>query len=309
MNEESLNMSLRKFLKVVGVTSQQEIEKAIRAAVADGTPHGQRKRSGADGADHRQGWAHPQGRRHHRTGLSAATPSPRHCAGRRRPPSRAALSPRRHSDRRRHPPISARRPPAMSRLSLTLCARPSGSNSSRSETSAGVCLPQTQKPPSPSSISPALRVALGGRHHVGAEAGRRAGRLVAQRAARDRDAELEPDHVDRPVERGVSAALVRQHGVFLEAAARVVGLALDHHVGAEREMMRHVAAVAVDRRGHFGDAGLLQRAAVALRLADVGELEARRRRKAQAVASAAPGRWRCTPPSSRCRTWCRRRTS
>jgi hypothetical protein len=29
-------MSLRKFLKVVGVTSQQEIEKAIRAAVADG---------------------------------------------------------------------------------------------------------------------------------------------------------------------------------------------------------------------------------------------------------------------------------
>src|SRR5262249_16106147 len=35
MNEEVLNMSLRKFLKVVGVTSQQEIEKAIRAAVAD----------------------------------------------------------------------------------------------------------------------------------------------------------------------------------------------------------------------------------------------------------------------------------
>ena len=36
MKEEALNMSLRKFLKVVGVTSQQEIEKAIRAAVADG---------------------------------------------------------------------------------------------------------------------------------------------------------------------------------------------------------------------------------------------------------------------------------
>jgi Family of unknown function (DUF6494) len=36
MNEEVLNMSLRKFLKVVGVTSQQEIEKAIRAAVAEG---------------------------------------------------------------------------------------------------------------------------------------------------------------------------------------------------------------------------------------------------------------------------------
>lgn len=36
MNEEALNTSLRKFLKVVGVTSQREIEKAIRAAVSDG---------------------------------------------------------------------------------------------------------------------------------------------------------------------------------------------------------------------------------------------------------------------------------
>lgn len=36
MNEEALNLSLRKFLKVVGVTSQQEIEKAIRAAIAEG---------------------------------------------------------------------------------------------------------------------------------------------------------------------------------------------------------------------------------------------------------------------------------
>lgn len=36
MNEEVLNTSLRKFLKAVGVTSQREIENAIRAAVADG---------------------------------------------------------------------------------------------------------------------------------------------------------------------------------------------------------------------------------------------------------------------------------
>jgi uncharacterized protein DUF6494 len=36
MNEEALNMSLRKFLKVVGVTSQQEIEKAVREAGAAG---------------------------------------------------------------------------------------------------------------------------------------------------------------------------------------------------------------------------------------------------------------------------------
>ena len=43
MNEETFNMSLRKFLKVVGVTSQQEIEKAIRAAVDDGRLKGNEK--------------------------------------------------------------------------------------------------------------------------------------------------------------------------------------------------------------------------------------------------------------------------
>jgi hypothetical protein len=43
MNEEALNMSLRKFLKIVGVTSQQEIEKAIRAAVAEGRIKGTEK--------------------------------------------------------------------------------------------------------------------------------------------------------------------------------------------------------------------------------------------------------------------------
>ncbi|MDO9411574.1 MAG: DUF6494 family protein [Pseudolabrys sp.] len=36
MNEDVLNASLRKFLKTVGVTSQREIEVAIRDAVADG---------------------------------------------------------------------------------------------------------------------------------------------------------------------------------------------------------------------------------------------------------------------------------
>jgi hypothetical protein len=42
MNEEALNMSLRKFLKVVGVTSQQEIEKAIRAAADGGKLQGKK---------------------------------------------------------------------------------------------------------------------------------------------------------------------------------------------------------------------------------------------------------------------------
>ena len=36
MNEDVFNMSLRKFLKKVGVTSQREIEKAVRDAAASG---------------------------------------------------------------------------------------------------------------------------------------------------------------------------------------------------------------------------------------------------------------------------------
>ena len=36
MNEDTLNVSVRKFLKKVGVTSQREIEQAVRAAVAAG---------------------------------------------------------------------------------------------------------------------------------------------------------------------------------------------------------------------------------------------------------------------------------
>ncbi len=37
MNEDALNMSTRKFLKTLGVTSQREIEKAVRAAAEAGT--------------------------------------------------------------------------------------------------------------------------------------------------------------------------------------------------------------------------------------------------------------------------------
>jgi hypothetical protein len=36
MNEDVLNMSVRKFLKKVGVTAQREIEDAVRAAAASG---------------------------------------------------------------------------------------------------------------------------------------------------------------------------------------------------------------------------------------------------------------------------------
>lgn len=42
MNEDVLNMSLRKYLKKVGVTSQREIEQAVRGAVDAGGLEGTR---------------------------------------------------------------------------------------------------------------------------------------------------------------------------------------------------------------------------------------------------------------------------
>ncbi len=41
MDEEVFNMQLRKFLKNVGVTSQREIENAVRSALGDGTLKGE----------------------------------------------------------------------------------------------------------------------------------------------------------------------------------------------------------------------------------------------------------------------------
>jgi hypothetical protein len=43
MNEDVFNTSLRKFLKKVGITSQREIEKAVRDAVASGRLKGNEK--------------------------------------------------------------------------------------------------------------------------------------------------------------------------------------------------------------------------------------------------------------------------
>jgi hypothetical protein len=37
MNEDVFNMSVRKFLKKVGITAQREIENAIREAVSNGS--------------------------------------------------------------------------------------------------------------------------------------------------------------------------------------------------------------------------------------------------------------------------------
>jgi hypothetical protein len=37
LDEEKFNLEIRKFLKIVGITSQREIEKAVRAAVEAGS--------------------------------------------------------------------------------------------------------------------------------------------------------------------------------------------------------------------------------------------------------------------------------
>jgi Family of unknown function (DUF6494) len=43
MNEDVFNTSLRSFLKKVGITSQREIEKAVREAIAGGRLKGHEK--------------------------------------------------------------------------------------------------------------------------------------------------------------------------------------------------------------------------------------------------------------------------
>ncbi len=40
MNEDSFNMSVRKFLKKLGITAQRELERKIREALADGRLRG-----------------------------------------------------------------------------------------------------------------------------------------------------------------------------------------------------------------------------------------------------------------------------
>lgn len=40
MNEDTLNLSIRKFLKVVGINSQREIEQAVAKAIATNTATG-----------------------------------------------------------------------------------------------------------------------------------------------------------------------------------------------------------------------------------------------------------------------------
>ena len=53
MDEEAFNLSIRKFLKVVGIGSQREIERAVAQAIADGKHHRHRAFSRARDARRR----------------------------------------------------------------------------------------------------------------------------------------------------------------------------------------------------------------------------------------------------------------
>ena len=53
MNEDAFNMSVRKFLKKVGVTAQREIEQAVREAAASGKLKGRRAAREGDVHDRR----------------------------------------------------------------------------------------------------------------------------------------------------------------------------------------------------------------------------------------------------------------
>lgn len=45
MNEDTLNMEIRKFLKKVGITSQREVERCVSSAIEDGSIMGNEKLS------------------------------------------------------------------------------------------------------------------------------------------------------------------------------------------------------------------------------------------------------------------------
>ena len=69
MNEDVLNTSVRRFLKTVGVTSQREIEKAVRDGGGERQAQGQRSAAGQDDADRRRHQSDPHHRRQHRAGI------------------------------------------------------------------------------------------------------------------------------------------------------------------------------------------------------------------------------------------------
>ena len=69
MNEDVFNGSLRRFLKKVGITSQREIEKAVRDARRRRPAERPRKAAGENRADRRRRQPLPRDHRRDRTGV------------------------------------------------------------------------------------------------------------------------------------------------------------------------------------------------------------------------------------------------
>jgi hypothetical protein len=95
---------------------------------------------------------------------------------------------------------------------------------------AGISLPQTQAPPSPSSISPACRsrfavATTSPRKPVGAPVA-----SPAQRRRQDGHVQFQADQMERPVQRGNPARGIGDHAVFLEAARGVIVRRLERDV-------------------------------------------------------------------------------
>ena len=72
MNEDVFNASLRKFLKKVGVSSQREIEKAVREAIEAGRLKDHRKAAGENGSHPRRRQPGARNRRRDRTRVGRA---------------------------------------------------------------------------------------------------------------------------------------------------------------------------------------------------------------------------------------------
>src|SRR4051812_11912003 len=113
-----------------------------------------------------------------------------------------------------------------------------------------------------------LKVALGGRDHVGVPAGRHARGFAAQGDAGHRHADFQPDQVPALVQREVAAARVGVCVVFLEAVLDVLGLRLHRHPHAHADVVGNGSAVGLQRGDHFHHALAFQHAAFALRARD-----------------------------------------
>ena len=127
------------------------------------------------------------------------------------------------------------------------------------------------------------QVALGRRHHVGAETAGTSGGLAPQRDGGHRNSELEADQVGRAVHRRIFGRFVVQQIVFLETVRDVLVVGFEHHVDAHLQVVLDLRAVAMKAGNHFGGAGVTERAAGRFGDQHVGQVVTGDRREVEAV--------------------------